>query len=53
VLTSPRTRVSIGDGSSEAARLAHEILSYTEWRLRTTAAFALKQIGSYKPFPKK
>jgi uncharacterized SAM-binding protein YcdF (DUF218 family) len=34
VLTSPRTRVSVGDGSQEAQRIAHEILSYTAWRLR-------------------
>lgn len=34
VLTSPRTRVSVGDSSQEAQRIAHEILSYTAWRLR-------------------
>jgi uncharacterized SAM-binding protein YcdF (DUF218 family) len=33
VLTSPRTRVSVGEGSEEAERIAHEILSYTAWRL--------------------
>jgi uncharacterized SAM-binding protein YcdF (DUF218 family) len=33
VLTSPRTRVSVGDGSQESERIAHEILSYTAWRL--------------------
>jgi len=33
VLTSPRTRVSVGDGSQETARIAHEILSYTAWRM--------------------
>ncbi|MGA2349275.1 MAG: YdcF family protein [Terracidiphilus sp.] len=37
VLTSPRTRVSIGDGSKggweEFERIAHEILSYTAWRM--------------------
>jgi uncharacterized SAM-binding protein YcdF (DUF218 family) len=33
VLTSPRTRVSVGDGSQEFERIAHEILSYTAWRL--------------------
>ena len=48
VFTSPRKRVSIGDGSSEAARLAHEILSYTAWRLRMTAAYGFKQIGHSK-----
>lgn len=53
VLTSPRTRVSIGDGSSEAARLAHEILSYTAWRFRMAAASAFKQIAGYKLFQKK
>ncbi len=34
VLTSPRTRVSVGGGASEAERIAHEILSYTAWRLK-------------------
>jgi uncharacterized SAM-binding protein YcdF (DUF218 family) len=34
VLTSPRTRVSVGGGTAEAERIAHEILSYTAWRLR-------------------
>lgn len=34
VLTSPRTRISVGRGASEAKRIAHEILSYTAWRLR-------------------
>jgi len=33
VLTSPRTRVSLGDSSQETERIAHEILSYTAWRL--------------------
>lgn len=45
VLTSPRTRVSIGNGSSEAARLAHEILSYTAWRFRMEATWALQQLA--------
>jgi uncharacterized SAM-binding protein YcdF (DUF218 family) len=43
VLTSPRTRVSIGGGTAEAGRIAHEILSYTAWRLRLAAASALKR----------
>lgn len=43
VLTSPRTRVSIGGGSAEAERIAHEILSYTAWRLRQAAASALRR----------
>jgi uncharacterized SAM-binding protein YcdF (DUF218 family) len=34
VLTSPRTRVSVGGGTAEAERIAHEILSYTVWRLQ-------------------
>ncbi|MGD0912211.1 MAG: YdcF family protein [Terracidiphilus sp.] len=34
VLTSPRTRISVGAGASEARRIAHEILSYTAWRLQ-------------------
>ncbi len=33
VLTSPRKRVSIGGASAESARIAHEILAYTAWRL--------------------
>ena len=33
VLTSPRTRVSVGGGTAETERIAHEILSYTAWRL--------------------
>jgi uncharacterized SAM-binding protein YcdF (DUF218 family) len=33
VLTSPRTRVSLGDSSQETERILHEILSYTAWRL--------------------
>ena len=33
VLTSPRTRVSVGGGTAEAERIAHEILTYTAWRL--------------------
>jgi len=43
VLTSPRTRVSIGGGSAEAERIAHEILSYTAWRLRLAAESALRR----------
>jgi uncharacterized SAM-binding protein YcdF (DUF218 family) len=34
VLTSPRKRVTVGSGGAEAERIAHEILSYTAWRLR-------------------
>lgn len=34
VLTSPRTRAQMGGGMGEAERIAHEILSYTAWRLR-------------------
>jgi uncharacterized SAM-binding protein YcdF (DUF218 family) len=34
VLTSPRTRVSVGGGTAEAKRIAHEILSYSAWRLQ-------------------
>ena len=34
VLTSPRTRVSFGGSTAEAERIAHEIFSYTAWRLR-------------------
>jgi uncharacterized SAM-binding protein YcdF (DUF218 family) len=34
VLTSPRTRAEVGSGGAEAERIAHEILSYTAWRLR-------------------
>jgi len=33
VLTSPRTRVNVDGGSQEFERIAHEILSYTAWRL--------------------
>jgi uncharacterized SAM-binding protein YcdF (DUF218 family) len=33
VLTSPRTRVSFGGSAEETERLAHEILSYTAWRM--------------------
>ena len=33
VLTSPRTRISVGGGTEEAERIAHEILTYTAWRL--------------------
>jgi uncharacterized SAM-binding protein YcdF (DUF218 family) len=33
VLTSPRTRTSFGGGRAEIERLAHEILSYTAWRM--------------------
>jgi uncharacterized SAM-binding protein YcdF (DUF218 family) len=43
VLTSPRTRVSIGGGAAEAVRIAHEILSYTAWRLRLSAESALRR----------
>jgi uncharacterized SAM-binding protein YcdF (DUF218 family) len=33
VLTSPRPRVAVEGGSGEPNRIAHEILSYTLWRL--------------------
>ena len=33
VLTSPRPRVSVESGSQETERIAHEMLSYTAWRL--------------------
>jgi uncharacterized SAM-binding protein YcdF (DUF218 family) len=33
VLTSPRPRVPVEGGSGDFARIAHEILSYTAWRL--------------------
>jgi len=33
VLTSPRPRVAVEGGSREIERIAHEILSYTAWRL--------------------
>jgi uncharacterized SAM-binding protein YcdF (DUF218 family) len=33
VLTSPRPRVVVPEASQEAERIAHEILSYTAWRL--------------------
>jgi uncharacterized SAM-binding protein YcdF (DUF218 family) len=33
VLTSPRPRVAVEGGSGEWERIAHEILSYTAWRL--------------------
>ena len=33
VLTSPRPRVAVEGGSQYAARILHEILSYTAWRL--------------------
>jgi uncharacterized SAM-binding protein YcdF (DUF218 family) len=33
VLTSPRDRVPVEGGTDEAARVTHEILSYTAWRL--------------------
>ncbi len=33
VLTSPRPRVEVEGGSQEAERIAHEILSYTLWRM--------------------
>ncbi len=45
VLTSPRTRVSIGGGTAELERLAHEILSYTAWRLVTEAEYLMKRVG--------
>ena len=53
VLTSPRTRVSIGGGAEEARRIAHEILSYTAWRLRMAAESDLKRVASSKPFQQK
>jgi uncharacterized SAM-binding protein YcdF (DUF218 family) len=34
VLTSPRPRVPVEGGSKSFSRIAHEILSYTFWRLR-------------------
>lgn len=34
VLTSPRPRVEVEGGSDERGRMAHEILSYSLWRLR-------------------
>jgi uncharacterized SAM-binding protein YcdF (DUF218 family) len=33
VLTSPRSRVAVEGGSQDFERIAHEILSYTLWRL--------------------
>jgi uncharacterized SAM-binding protein YcdF (DUF218 family) len=33
VLTSPRPRVAVEGGSREGERIAHEILSYTLWRM--------------------
>jgi uncharacterized SAM-binding protein YcdF (DUF218 family) len=33
VLTSPRLRTTFGGGRAETERLAHEILSYTAWRM--------------------
>jgi uncharacterized SAM-binding protein YcdF (DUF218 family) len=33
VLTSPRPRVAVEGGSRDAERIAHEILSYTLWRM--------------------
>ena len=33
VLTSPRPRVTVEGGSQDAERIAHEILSYTAWRM--------------------
>jgi uncharacterized SAM-binding protein YcdF (DUF218 family) len=33
VLTSPRPRTAVEDNKQESERLAHEILSYTFWRL--------------------
>ena len=37
ILTSPRTRVSIGDGHAESERIAHEIVAYTAWRMHLYA----------------
>jgi uncharacterized SAM-binding protein YcdF (DUF218 family) len=33
VFTSPRPSVAVEGGSQEAERIAHEILSYTAWRM--------------------
>jgi vancomycin permeability regulator SanA len=33
VLTSPRPRMAVAGGSQEFERIAHEILSYTAWRM--------------------
>ena len=33
VLTSPRPRTTVEGGSQETERIAHEILSYTFWRM--------------------
>ena len=33
VLTSPRPRVAVEGGSQQGERIAHEILSYTLWRM--------------------
>jgi hypothetical protein len=33
VLTSPRPRVVVEGGSQQFERIAHEILSYTLWRM--------------------
>ncbi|MGD0787925.1 MAG: YdcF family protein [Terracidiphilus sp.] len=33
VLTSPRSRVAVEGGSQDFERIAHEILSYTAWRM--------------------
>jgi uncharacterized SAM-binding protein YcdF (DUF218 family) len=33
VLTSPRPRLPVAGGSQEFERIAHEILSYTAWRM--------------------
>ena len=50
VITSPRTRVTIGTGTDEAKRLAHEILSYTAWRFSREALSALMSVnGRLKP----
>jgi hypothetical protein len=46
VLTSPRTRVTIGTGTDEAKRLAHEILSYTAWRFSRVAVSALMRVNT-------
>jgi uncharacterized SAM-binding protein YcdF (DUF218 family) len=51
VLTSPRTRVSIGGGVAEAGRIAHEIVSYTAWRLRRATESALRRYWHPQPVP--
>jgi uncharacterized SAM-binding protein YcdF (DUF218 family) len=42
----PRTRVTIGTGTDEAKRLAHEILSYTAWRFSRVAVSALMRVNT-------